>query len=381
MEKVCDNNICVGCGLCAAQCPKKCISMEINGGFGHLYPIIDQDKCIDCGLCVKECPALHPLDQNKADVAFAAWSKDEDDYKSSTSGGAASVISQYILSLGGVVYGCAMLPDIEVKHVRVDGLSNLKILKGSKYVQSSIIDIIPQLKKDVSGGKPTLFIGTPCQVAAIRKLFKQQPANLLLVDLICHGVPSADVLRKHLHRVANYPHYDNIIFRESSYIVVVVVVDGKEVYRCSLNKPRYKDWYINTFIDGYTYRESCYQCRYACPERVSDITIGDFWRLGKSIPADEIPPHPYGCSVILPNSEKGKEIMPKIAGKMNLFERTVEEAVSGNPQLRRPCLLDNRKKFFRLLYPYLGTSAYLLSILDKYLIYNFKRTARNILRK
>lgn len=381
MKKVCDYKICTGCGLCAAQCPKKCISMDIDDSLGHLYPKISQDVCIDCGLCQKNCPAIHPLELKKADTAYAAWSKDEDDYKSSTSGGAASVLSQYVLSQKGVVYGCAMLPDIEVKHIRVDRLEDVWKLKGSKYVQSNIVEAIPTLKKDVNEGRLTLFVGTPCQVAAIKKLFKEQPDNLLLVDLICHGVTSLDILKKHVHRVANYPNYDKIVFRDSSSILIEIIVKGNSIYRVPFNKPRYKDWYINTFFDGYTYKNSCYTCRYACPERVSDITIGDFWGLGKKTPADEIPSHPYGCSVILPNTQKGKDTIHQVAPKINLYERTVEEAVNGNDQLRFPSPLGKRKRFFRILFPYIGTSAYRLAVIDKYMKYSLKRIIKKIIRK
>ena len=380
MEKVCNYHICTGCGLCAAQCPRKCISMAVSDSLGHLYPKIDQSVCVDCGLCQKNCPALHTLEKKKANVAYAAWSKDDGDYKSSTSGGAASVFTQYVLSRGGVVYGCAMLPDIEVRHIRVDNYEDAMKLKGSKYVQSNIVDVIPSLKQDVKAGRLTLFIGTPCQVAAVKKLFKEQPDNLLLVDLICHGVPSLEILRRHIHRIADYPHYDDVMFRDSSY-AVIVKVNGCLVYRCSLKDPRYKDWYINSFFDGYTCRESCYGCKYACPERVSDITIGDFWGLGKSVPASEIPPHPNGCSVVLPNTEKGSEVIRQTADMINLYERTADEAVSGNDQLRHPTPFDKRKKLFRLLFPYIGTKAYRLAIIDKYLKYNLKRVARKIFRK
>lgn len=379
MEKICDYSNCTGCGLCVAQCPKHSISMEVHGSLGHLYPEIDQDTCIDCGLCVRKCPAIHAPKLEKPTVAYAAWSKNEEDYKSSTSGGAASVLSQYIISKGGVVYGCAMLPDIEVKHIRVDRKEDLLKLKGSKYVQSSIVDIIPQLKQDVKDGRPTLFIGTPCQVAAIKNIYKEQPENLYLVDLICHGVPSVIILKKHVKKVADYPHYDNIIFRESSYIVVVVV-GGKVVYRRPLNQPRYKDWYINTFFDGYTYRESCYKCRYACPERVSDITIGDFWGLGKHLPANEIPPHPDGCSVMLPVTEKGRELVDSVSGQMNMYEREVNEAVSGNDQLKRPCPLTRRIRLFRLMFPYVGRPTYKLVIFDKYLRYQWWGIKRSIIK-
>ena len=322
--------------------------MQVDAKFGHLYPHIDPSACIDCGLCQKKCPANHAITGIKPKVAYAAWSKDEEEYRSSTSGGTASVLAQYIISKGGVVYGCAMLPDIDVRHIRIDGLEDISKLKGSKYVQSSITEIIPQLKSDVKEGKDTLFIGTPCQVAAIKSIYTKQPDNLYLVDLICHGVPSLGLLKKHVKKVSDYPHYDSIIFRESSYIIVVVV-DGKVVYRCPFNKPRYKDWFINTFFDGYTYRDSCYRCYYACSERISDITVGDFWGLGKNVPATEIPPHPYGCSVVMPMTEKGVLLVKLISEKMNIYERDVAEAVMGNGQLRTPCPLTMRKKIFQLM--------------------------------
>ena len=372
MKKVCDYKICTGCGLCAAQCPQKCISMDIDDCLGNLYPKISQDVCIDCGLCQKNCPAIHPLELKKADTAYAAWSKDEDDYKSSTSGGAASVLSKYVLSQRGVVYGCAMLPDIEVKHIRVDRLEDAWKLKGSKYVQSNIVEAMPKLKKDVKDGRLTLFVGTPCQVAAIKKLFKEQPENLLLVDLICHGVPSLDILKKHVHRVADYPHYDNIIFRDGNGLYVVVVVDGKEVYKQSLTKPRFKEWYINTFFDGYTYRESCYNCQYACSERISDITIGDFWGLGKKYPTTDIPDHKYGCSLVLPISKKGHSIVKHISDNLNIYERPLEEAISGNKQLQYPSRKKTRIKLFRKLFPVIGFKSYDAVCFDRIIRYTLK---------
>lgn len=382
MDKVCNYKDCTGCGLCASQCPKKCISMEPDSEFGHLYPKIDYSTCIDCGLCQKNCPALHPVEQRYPVTAYAAWSKDDADYRSSTSGGAASVLSRHVLSQGGVVYGCAMLPDIDVRHIRIDHVDDLNKLKGSKYVQSSVSEIYPQLRNDVREGRLTLFTGTPCQVAAVRNMFKEQPDNLILVDLICHGVPSLHMLKQHVKNVANYPHYDKVLFREGNGIYkVVVVVDGKEVYRRYFNRPRYKDFYINSFFDGYTFRDSCYHCRYACPNRVSDITIGDFWRLGKNIPADYIPEHPHGVSVMLPSTVKGKELLAAVVSEMNLYERSVEEAVDGNDQLRHPTLLTKRRSLFRKMYSIVGKSAYRIVILDKYLKYNLKRIVKKLINK
>ena len=300
-------------------------------------------------------------------MAYAGWSKDTEDYRTSSSGGAASVLSQTVLSQGGVVYGCAMLPDMEVRHIRVDKPEDIWKLKGSKYVQSSIAPIIPSLKKDVKAGRETLFIGTPCQVAAIRNLYENQPNNLFLIDLICHGVPSVALLREHVVRKVGTVPVETVFFRQGKVICLGIVVSGKVVYKRAFDSPRYKDWYINTFFDGYTFRDSCYQCQYACPERVSDMTIGDFWGLGKIVPAIEIPPHPDGCSVLLPNTEKGRDLVDRISAQMYLYERTLAEAISGNEQLRHPYPMDLRKKAFRKFYPHIGRLAYYGVIADRYL--------------
>lgn len=379
MTEICDKETCTGCGLCAARCPKKCISMK-EGFLGHLYPVIDSENCIDCGLCQKSCPAINPQSKSKPSIAYAAWAKDEEDYVTSTSGGAASVLSQYAISQGGVVYGCAMMPDIEVKHIRVDNLDDLKKLKGSKYVQSNIIEVIPQIKEDVKSGRFTLFIGTPCQVAAVKGLFKEQPKNLLLVDLICHGVPSVQTLRQHVHRVYPNDHYDNILFRDEAY-VVVVVVDGKKVYNKSLKDYRFREWYINTFFYGYTYRDSCYQCQYASPERCSDITIGDFWRLGKKTPADYIPEHAHGCSVLLPMTDAGKKAIEAISEKMNIYPREASEAIEGNDQLREPFKQDWKIRFYRKHFGTFGPHLYHILNLHNIILTDLrklKKTIKNI---
>lgn len=348
MIEVCPKNICTGCALCVAQCPKSCIKMH-QGFLGHLFPVVDQNSCIDCGLCQKKCPSLRqPLLETPKKV-FAGWAKDIADYKTSTSGAAASLLSHLIINQGGVVYGCSMLADVNVKHIRIDKLEKLFLLKGSKYVQSNIEEVIPQLKKDVKEFKKTLFIGTPCQVAAIRNIYNSMPENLFLVDIICHGVPSLNMLQHHVCKVAPFSHYDNIVFREGNIIIIAVVVDGKEVYRKYLFEERFKDVYLNAFFDGFTYRNCCYSCQYACQERVSDITIGDYWGLGAELPLDDIPEHNDGCSAILVNTDKGNFLLDEIRHKANLYERPLDECVKGNEQLRHPKLLGPRIKAYRTI--------------------------------
>lgn len=368
MEFICDKKICTGCGLCVAMCPKKCIKMVSVGKLGHLYPQIDQDKCVDCGICKKKCPSLNIPIQKAPITAYAAIAKDKEEYNSSTSGGAASVLSRYIVEKGGVVYGCAVVEDtdvIDIRHIRVNTLSDLYRLKGSKYVQSRIIDVIPQLKEDVKKGKEVLFIGTPCQCAAINNIYGKTPENLYLVDLICHGVPSLDLLKKHIRNIFHNKKISKLSFRDGNeYRLLVVAADNTQYCKSSV-ADRFKEFYYDTFIDGCTFRESCYTCPYATPNRCSDITIGDFWGLQKDAD-DYLPNHTFGTSVLLPISETGKNLILATARRFSFVERTVDEAIKGNHQLHQPLTKNWRIKLFRCLAQFISLqTAYRMTIFDR----------------
>ena len=356
MNHICDKGQCTRCGLCAARCPKHCITMQV-GELGHLYPVIDQGSCIDCGLCIKGCPSLSEVEGGNPQTAYAAWSKDGDDYKSSTSGGVASVLTRYILGNGGVVYGCSVLQGIRILHIRVDKTEDAYKLKGSKYVQSNIMGVLPAIRNDIKNGRQVLFIGTPCQVAAVKRMFSKRPDNLLLVDIICHGVPSnkwlAEYITKYLKMKIDNDKVTSVKFRTPNAYQLCIFNNEKLLYQSrSLWSHRYEDLFMDTFIDGFTNRESCYSCHYANPKRVSDITIGDFWGLGKETDGSYIPEHKYGVSCILPITEKGTALLDAVKERLNLYERPVTEAVNGNDQLRHPKQKDWRIRLFRYLCGY-----------------------------
>lgn len=94
------------------------------------------------------------------------------------------------------------------------------------------------------------------------------------------------------------------------------------------------DTYLLSFFEALTYYDSCYDCKYACNERVSDITIGDFWGLGLKEPFK----HGYSgaVSVVLINTKKGVSFFDRVKNKCFYEERPVDEAIEGNAQLNYP---------------------------------------------
>ena len=345
MNQVCEPKNCTGCWVCVNTCPKHSISMSV-GALGHLFPKIDASTCVDCGLCQKACPANHPVKKTLPIHTYAAWAKDDEEYKTSTSGGIGSVLARNVIRNGGIVYGCAFLKDFDVRHVRVDNEDDLVLLKGSKYVQSSIKDTYCKVKEDLQSTLKVLFIGTPCQVAGLKNYLRKDYENLYTVDLICHGVPSIEFLRQHVKEKTGSTTVDYVRFRDENTDYVMSVIDnGVESYKRNLWQERYHDEFFNAFIDGYASRDSCHSCRYAGKERTSDITIGDFWGLNDDLPLE----HKNGISCVLVNTEHGQSLFDSVRPVLNCFERELEEAVKGNDQLRAPKRVSWRASLFKSL--------------------------------
>lgn len=321
------------------------------GADGHIYPYVNESTCIDCNLCIKSCPQNKEIESLPPIVAYAGWHNVQSEYQSSTSGGAATAFAQTIIKQGGVVYGCGSRNGLQIQHIKANSEADLVNLKGSKYVQSNIDYMFKNILADLKSDKTVLFIGTPCQVAGLKSYLRKDYEQLYCIDLICHGVPSQYQLKKHIQHVAG-DRIDLVQFRKGNDMGLRLFdSNGKMVYYSNVWINKYRDSYYGAFIDGYSYRDSCYTCRYATPHRVSDVTIGDFWGLSKEVEHDEI----NGCSCILPITTKGLDLVRK--SNLKLIERPIDEAVNGNSQLRHPSPLKRRAKLFRILYPMIGYEA------------------------
>ena len=271
---------CCGCYACYNICPKQCITMKTDNE-GFWYPKIDKNKCINCNLCEKVCPIINPVKRvDSKKIAYASMNKDEQVRMKSSSGGIFSILAEYIIKNNGVVYGAGFDEDFNIKHKRILYSTDLDLLRGSKYVQSSIGDIYKQVKNDLENNNPVLFTGTPCQVEGLRSYLRKEYVNLITMDFICHGVPSPLVWEKYLKKMkkSKQENIKNIYFRNKDIgwkLFSLKIIFDKRIYSNDLNN----DLFMKGFLQDVYLRPSCYNCKFKKINRISDITVADFFCL------------------------------------------------------------------------------------------------------
>lgn len=330
---------CTGCYGCLNSCPIKG-AIEFKKTEEGFYKPFLTEECIQCGYCKEGCPVIKKVNVNKKEdlEIYSCWSKDEDIIKNSSSGGVFSELAKEYLNNDGVVFG-AKWEKGEVIHCAITKLEDLKKLQKSKYLQSKIENSYLEVKKYLENGKSVLFVGTPCEIAALNTIVNHQ--NLITVDIICHGIPSYTVYEKYIIEnfglnmediTVDFRNKDNgwedynIIFKTKEEII------AKSSHR--------KNSWFRGFLTNIYLNTPCYNCEFRTLPRFADITLGDFW--GVPIEAK----NSKGTSVVTVNSKKGKLLFEKI--KSDIEVRKVEQEIvfKANPCLYNYKMSDKRRKEF-----------------------------------
>ena len=302
---------CTGCFACAESCSIKCIKV-VSDANGFFYPQIDEKTCIGCKKCEKICPVLNKTVCTSEDEgypeALAGYSLDPENRRLSSSGGIFTALSLQILEKNGIVVGAAFDKHFNVEHIIVKSKEELFKLRGSKYIQSDISGCYEKVKELVQRGTLVLFSGTPCQIEAMRAILGKTYDNLILVDIVCHGVPSNRVWQQYLYwqKAKHNADLVNVNFRDkcngwNKFSLSLTFDDGTR-YQGILDE----DPYMKAFLENLCLRESCYQCPFKTKKHNSDLTIGDLWGI------DEIAPElndDAGTSVVFIQSNKGKKVI------------------------------------------------------------------------
>lgn len=335
------NDICCGCGACVNICPTKAIKYN-ESRFGFIFPRINDSECVSCGKCTKVCP-VENINVHKAVVAYAAMNRNSEILKNSSSGGIFSQLAIGVLEQGGYIYGSTMDDELQVRHICIDSWNDLKQITKSKYVQSFLGNTFCDVQSKLEAGSKVLFCGTPCQVAALNNFVEERlKENLLTVDIVCHGVPSQKFFDSYIGLLQKKKHrkISEYIFRykRSSF-------DGMNWYssykfenenRIIINWP--EDSYNYYYMKGVTYRESCYQCKYAQQNRPGDISLCDYWGFEKKhkefTNCDSV-------SGIIVNTLKGEKILGVASPYLKIYETDIQHLIDNNGCLKAPTRYDS----------------------------------------
>lgn len=287
---------------------------------------------------------------------YAVKHKDDRIRSNSTSGGMFTAISDYVLDLGGTVYGAVFADGHRIYHIRAVSVEERDRMRGSKYVQSSLGDTFRQVKEDLGAGLMVLFTGTPCQADGLKRSLENiDTSGLILCDVVCFGVPGRQIwedyvkyLEKKKRKTLKVHYFRTKVNGWHTVTPKNIFEDNTEDSESALSQI-----YMNLFNSGFVLLPSCYQCSYASIKRCSDLTLGDFWGIQNIDPDFD---DNKGVSLVIVNSVKGERLLDAIRGELHIREYNKDDCLQHNlreptpiPAGREQFLTDYRTRGFRYI--------------------------------
>lgn len=295
-----------------------------------------------------------------------------------------------VINNNGVVYGAAFDEKMKLRVVKASNIEELQPILKSKYLQCNNEMAFKNIKKDLQEGKNVLYMSSPCNVKALKNYLRKKYDNLLTMDFICHGVPSQllfDLNKSYLERKYNgvmlsydfrdklskkpSPKKNRITFLRDKNTIEVSGLYLQDVFHCL----------FETFN---ILRPSCYVCRFAKPQRESDITVGDFHNINRYMPNIN---RFDGVSMMLVNTDLGNKFINATRNELFLKEFEVNLLISENECLAKPTRRKNvRNIIFKELndfgFEYIAQK-YVLTTSNKLkiLYYNLPNWLRRILKQ
>lgn len=348
-----DWRLCVGCGACVSACQSDSITLTNRPELG-IRPVVDQSTCQSCGRCLQVCPGYSiEYPDGKLDDGIGelneAWGTILEVWEGfacapeirfrASSGGVITAISQYCIEqeqCSGALHIQAD-PKIPWNNTPVYSCTKEELLHGtgSRYAPAAVCQAFHMIQK---ADRPSVFVGKPCDVAALRKYEMLEEGFGLKVhcalSLFCAGTPSK---------------------KGSDSVLEALEVDSDQVksiryrghgwpgsFTARLNSGEERTMSYRQAWDTYLTPSVQWGCR-LCPDHTgqfADISCGDPWY--RTFPEDE-----PGRSLILVRTQKGSEILKKASEKGYIqLERATPQSLFGS----QVWLYRNRKELFgRLL--------------------------------
>lgn len=339
---------CYGCSACIHKCPENAITfIQDKELFRRIR--VDMDQCIGCGICDLVCP-INSI-KLKAPVAmYVGYHTQKKEVLKSASGGAAQAFSQYMIENNGYICGVEWNKDFSgAHHIIVKNKDSIKKIQGVKYVQSDPGNTFAEINILLQKKRQILFFGTPCECAGLKKYVGEENENLLTCELICQGTTTDAVLSQWIQSVSKggrierlFLRYQDFFHRDSEHFIVLVEIRHRIFKLFEVIKKLHFDFAETDY--GYAFfnykRPECYQCQFKGGS-VSDITIGDCWRIDKAYPFY----NKTGTSLIVCNTKKGREFVLN-QDQLHLWEADMS-VLDGNQRWRSPIPENEKREKFK----------------------------------
>lgn len=240
-------------------------------------------------------------------VVYAGRLKNRETLLKSSSGGVFTALSDLFLDNGEAVVAASYNYDNKREEFCIIlNKEERDNARGSKYMQSTPLNVFRDayqwLKQNPE--KRLLFVGMGCQADGFRRFTEEKGVRdrVVIVDIICHGSPSPHLWKEYASKKENelQGKIEYLTFKDKrkgwDNPTALIKIKGREI--------PIKD-YVRIFYNQCALRPSCHECKYATIERKSDLTIGDYWNIEKSLPDFY---DSAGNSLILIHTNRGREL-------------------------------------------------------------------------
>lgn len=319
---VADAQLCSGCGICAGLSPDRYGITDIPGLGKRPLPrekSTPQPDQTEAEL-LAACPGRgleHTFDEADPDLdrslraswgpVYEVWeghAADPDIRKAGSSGGAATALALWALERGhmhGVLHTAAD-PDTPYRNTTILSRSRDDLLNasGSRYAPASPAEGLPMV---LDAPAPCVFIGKPCDAAAVQQARRKHTAldeKLgLVIAFFCAGTPSTQATLDLMQRegVTDPAAVTSLRYRGNGWPGEWVVAwnDNGTPRKASLS-----------YADSWDFLQRSRQWRcYICPDHTgefADIAVGDPWYR----PTAEAQP---GSSLLIARTRRGVEML------------------------------------------------------------------------
>ena len=272
-------------------------------------------------------------------MIYAASNINDKVKSNSSSGGIYPLLAEYVISNSGIVFA-SVYEGTAVKYISVDSIEDIPGTQGSKYAPSDLQDTFIHIKEALNKGREVLFVGLPCHCAGLRTYLRKPYDRLLIMGIVCHGIPSPKALQYYLNE--RNAHSVNMRDKRngwSNYIWKLGCADGEMIIHHD------KVSFMDGFLGDLYLRPCCYECRFKnrTDALAADLIVGDFWGI------DSIRPELFddsGVSIVITNSDRGQSVLDSIRDRLNISAVDGEEYKNHNHGFSIPPLNDNRDAFF-----------------------------------